>query len=308
MPPSQRLGADALASELAKLPSLNTTAAPTLDAVRIAVARAIASGQSADQIAADLSVPAVWQGIDLSNPPVIRLANAPAPAAPATTQELVAKPAGATVLPPPDWAAAIIPLALAKDVTTRVVVLDQEPSALGGLELPSWARALKPSATIGPITVTTPTLQVTTLKWIIIFTFSGTVEFVRGGTVLCVVPVSILSFGPPTEASVNAGSAWIAANPFDASAPAGSFAGIAIESGTISSDQAFSVASDVVTVPAGASLSITLVPVPVQPGLAGFPAKVTPPASISIHFPASGTPTATFSGCSATLYGEHIGC
>jgi len=122
------------------------------------------------------------------------------------------------------------------------------------------------------------------------------------------VPVSILSFGPPTEASVNAGSAWIAANPFDASAPAGSFAGIAIESGTISSDQAFSVASDVVTVPAGASLSITLVPVPVQPGLAGFPAKVTPPASISIHFPASGTPTATFSGCSATLYGEHIGC
>jgi hypothetical protein len=312
MPPSLRLGADALASELAKLPSLTTTAAPTLDAVRIALARAIASGQSADQIAADLGVPAAWQGIDLSNPPAITLANASstanAPAAPATTEELVVKPAVTTPLTPPDWAAAIVPLALAKDVTTRVVVLDQEPSALGGLEMPSWARALKPSATIGPITVSTPTLQVTTLKWIIIFTFSGTVEFVRGGTVLCVVPVSILSFGPPTEASINAGSAWIAVNPFDAAAAVGSFAGIAVQSGTISSDQAFSVASDVVTVPAGASLSITLAPAPVHPGQAGFPAKVGPPATISISFPATGTPTAKFSGCSATLYGEHIGC
>ena len=310
MPPSLRLSADALASELAKLPSLTTTAGSTLDAVRIALARAIATGQSADQIASDLGVPAVWQGIDLSNPPAVTLANpastANAPAA--ATPDLAAKPALASPVTPPDWAAAIIPLALAKDVTTRIVVLDHEPSALGGLELPAWARALKSSATIGPITVSTPSLQVTALKWIIIFTFSGTVEFVRGGTVLCVVPVSILSFGPPTEASITAGSAWIAVNPFDATAAAGSFAGIAVQSGQISCDQAFSVASDVVTVPTGASLSITMVPAALSAGPSGFPAKVTAPASISINFPASGTPTATFSGCSATLYGEHIGC
>jgi len=312
MPPSLRLGADALASELAKLPSLTTTAAPTLDAVRIALARAIASGQSADQIAADLGVPSVWQGIDLSKPPAITLANVPATTnaapAPATTQELVTKPAVTMPLTPPDWAAGIVPLALAQDVTTRVVVLDQEPSALGGLGLPAWARALKPSSTIGPITVSTPALQLSTQKWIIIFRFTGTLEFVRGGTVLCVVPASIVSFGLPTEATVDAGSAWIAANPFDASAAAGSFAGITVASGTITSDQAFSVASDVATVPVGASLTITLVPAPVHAGQAGFPAKVTPPASISITFPASGTPTATFSGCSSTLYGEHIGC
>ena len=116
MPPSLRLGADALASELAKLPSLTTTAAPTLDAVRIALARAIASGQSADQIAADLGVPSAWQGIDLSKPPAITLANATATtnavagsantaAAPAKTEELVAKPVATTTpLPPPDWA------------------------------------------------------------------------------------------------------------------------------------------------------------------------------------------------------------
>jgi len=312
MPPSRRLSADALASALAKLPSIATTAGSTLDAVRIAMARSIATGQSADQIASDLGVPAVWQGIDLSNPPAVTLDNpsatANAPAAATATRELAARPALISPVTPPDWAAAIIPLALAKDVTTRVVVLDHEPSALGGLELPGWARALRPSATIGPITVSTPSLQVTTLKWIVIFTFSGTVEFVRGGTVLCVVPVSILSFGPPTEASITVGSAWIAVNPFDASAAAGSFAGVAVQSGQISCDQAFSVASDVVTVPTGASLRIKLVPAALNAGPTGFPARVKAPASISVHFPASGTPTATFSGCSATLYGEHIGC
>src|ERR1700679_1601616 len=134
MPQSLRLSADALASELAKLPSLNTTAGSTptagstLDAVRIALARAIATGQSADQIASDLGVPAVWQGIDLSNPPAVTLANpaptANAPSAAAATPDLAAKPALASPVTPPDWAAAIIPLALAKDTTTRIVVMD----------------------------------------------------------------------------------------------------------------------------------------------------------------------------------------
>ncbi len=309
MPPSLRLGADELLSELAKLPFLTATAGSTLDAVRIALTRAIASGQSADQIASDLGVPTAWQGIDLSKPPTIVLANpAGQSAAPAAGSAPAAKPALASPPTPPDWAAAIIPLALAKDITTRVVMLDHEPSALGGLELPAWARALSPSATIGPFTVSTPNLQVNAFKWIIIFTFSGTVEFVRGGTVLCVVPISILSFGAPSEASITSGSAWIAVNPFDATAPAASFAGVAVESGKVSSDQHFSVASGVVTVPTGASLSISLVPAHAAAGPAGFPAKVSAPASISVSFPASGSPTITHSVCSARLYGEHIVC
>jgi len=280
-----------------------------LDAVRIALARAIASGQSADQIAADLGIPTPWRGIDLTNPPSVGLANPKAaPAAPVVTAAVAAKPALASSASPPNWAAAIIPLALAKDVTTRIVVLDHEPSALGGLELPVWARALRPAATIGPITVSTPNLQLNALKWILIFTFTGTVEFVRGGTVLCVVPVSILEFGPPTDARITAGSAWIAVNPFDASAPAGSFAGITVHSGHIASDQPFSIATGVVTVPTGASLSITLVPAPLAAGPVGFPAKVSAPASISISFPASGSPAISHSVCSAHVYGEHIVC
>ncbi len=310
MPPSLRLGADALASELAKLPSLTAAAGSTLDAVRIALTRAIASGQSADQIASDLGMPARWQGIDLTNPPAVSLASTTVPAGssetPSASAAAVAKPALVSPGTPPDWAAAIIPLALAKDVTTRVVVLDHEPSALGGLELPAWARALKPSATIGPITVSSPSLQVNAFKWIHIFYFTGTVEFVRGGTVLCVVPVSIFELLPPTQASILSGSAWIAVNPFDSTAPAGSFAGVAVQSGQISCDQAFSVATGVVTVPTGASISITLVPAPMTAGPAGFPAKVNAPASISVSFPASGSPTISNSFCSATLYGEHI--
>jgi hypothetical protein len=304
MPPQQRLGADALVSELSRIPVLTGSTAATSDAVRIAIARAIATGQSAVQLATDLGVPSAWQGIDLSTPPVIAAAST------ALATPSAASPAASAALPvsPPDWAARIVPLALAKETTTRVVVLDREPTALGGLELPLWARALTPSATYGPITVSTPNLQVNAQKWIHVFHFTGTVEFVRAGTVLCVVPVSVVSFGPPTEATVNAGSAWIAVNPFDASAPAGSFAGIAVQSGQIASDQPLSVASSVVTVAAGANLSLSLVPSPLPAGPVGFPATVVAPASVSIQFPASGTPTISCGNSSATLYKEHIAC
>jgi hypothetical protein len=298
MPPLQRLDADALASELSKIPALAASTASALDAVRIALARAIASGQSADQLATAFGVPSAWQDLDLSKPPSVTTAPtamSTAPAAPATAS-------------PPHWAATIVPLALAKETTTRVVVLDREPTALGGLELPAWARALAPSATYGPITVSTPHLQVNAEKWILIFHFTGTVEFVRAGTVLCVAPISVVSFGQPKEASIESGSAWIAVNPFASSAPASSFAGIAVQSGQISSDQPLSVASGVVTVPAGANLSLKLVPAPLPAGPTGFPASVTAPASISIHFPASGSPTISCSKSSATLYKEHIAC
>jgi hypothetical protein len=296
----QRLGPDALASELSKLPSLKTAAPSTLDAVHIAVARAIASGQSADQLSADLGVPAGWQKIDLSRPPALAT-SAAAPQAAAS-----APPASQAA--PPDWAGKIVPLALAKETLTRVVVLDREPTALGGLERPAWARALSPSATYGPINVASAHLQVSTLKWIQIYNFTETVEFVRAGTVLCVVPISIFHFGSPTHANIVSGSAWIAVDPFDATAPAGSFAGIAIQSGAVSCDQPMSFVAAVVNVPAGATLDLTLVPAPSPAGPAGFPAQVTAPARITISFPPSGSPAISYDSCSATLYGENVVC
>jgi len=305
----QRLGADALASELSKLPLLTAATASTMDAVRIAIARAIASGQSADQISADLGVPAAWRGIDLSKPPAVAIgAPASKTTSPVPASVTAPSPQTAPQATAPDWIAKIVPLALAKEIVTRVAVLDREPTALGGLERPAWARALSPSATHGPITVASAGFEVNPTKWILVFNFTETVEFVRAGTVLCVVPLNVFHFGSPTQARIVSGSAWIAVNPFDASAPAGSFAGMTVQSGEISCDQPLSLVSGVINVPASATIDLTLVPAPSPAGPSGFPAKVTAPARVAIRFPASGSPAISFNHCSATLYGESIVC
>ena len=97
----QRLSADALASELSKLPSFTASSATALDAVQIAMARAIASGQSANQLATDLGVPAGWQGIDLSKPPAIA---ASASATDDAVPIAAASPQSAPKAAAPDWA------------------------------------------------------------------------------------------------------------------------------------------------------------------------------------------------------------
>jgi hypothetical protein len=293
----QRLSAGALAAELSKLPSLTAPTGSCLDAALIAIARAVASGQSADQLSLELGLPAGWQGIDLSRPSV---------AAAPGTQTAVAIPQAAPQAAIADWIGRIVPLALGKQTITRVAVLDHEPTALGGLEGPGWARALRPAATYGPITVTSSQLQVSAAKWIHIYNFTETVEFVRAGTALCVLPLSICEFRFPQQTSITAGSAWIAVNPFDASAPAGSFAGIAVQSGQIICDQPLDIGPAVVNIPAGATLTLTLTPAPQQAGPAGFPATATGPGTVSVVFPPSGTPSINFDRCAATLYGKTI--
>lgn len=302
----QRLNAKALSSELSKLPSLTASVSSNLDPVRIALARAIASGQSADQLAVDLGVPSSWRGITLSKPPPSLSSSASSirQASNATTPKLQTT----IQIAPPEWIAEIVPLALAKKITTRVIVLDSEPTALGGLERPAWARALSPSATYGPITTVSSDLQIKTLKWIQVFTFTETVEFVRGSSVLCVLPLSLFHFGSPTQAGILSGSAWIAVQPFVPNAPADSFAGVAIQSGEITSDQPLGLGPTLVNVPTSATLSLSLVPSPSAASVAGSPATVTAPGKISITFPPSGSPTISFDSCSATVYSEAISC
>ncbi len=304
-PPS--LGPGALATELAKLPSFSSTSSNELDPVRIAIARAVASGQDASQLAHELNTPAGWQSVDFSKPPV--------PQSPvASPQKTVADAAIATTPPPaatslpPEWIATIVPIALSRNISSRVLVLDREPTALGGLERPAWARALSPAATYGPVTVANSLLQTTTTKWIQIFHFVETVEFVRGSTVLCVIPLSIFTSGSQTQASIFAGSAWLAAQPFVASAPADGFAGVTIQSGELTCDQALTFGGTTVSVPAGATLNLSLAPSTLAAGPVAFPTQVTAPTKITITFPPSGTSTISFNHCSATLYGELIDC
>jgi hypothetical protein len=305
----QRLGADGLASELSKLPPLEAATASTLNAVRVSIARAIASGQNADQLSTDLGIPGGWQGINFSKPPAITIGAPPSTAVvPATPSTADATPQASAQAAPPAWIGEIVPLALAKDTLTRVAVLDREPTAFGGLEGPAWARALSPSASYGPITVASASLQVNTLKWIQIYNFTETVELVRAGTVLCVVPLSIFHFGTPTNASIVSGSAWVAVNPFDSSAPADSFAGTTVQSGEITSDQPLTLTSGVIDIPLGATIDVTLVPAPSAAGPSGFPATLTAPSKIAIRFPPAGTPSISFDTCSSILYSEPIAC
>jgi hypothetical protein len=299
------MDASTLARELAKLPLLNAQSSAALNATRLALTRAIASGQSTAELAAGLSVPAAWQQIDFSQPPAIAL--------PSTTGTAAAAPAPRTeqlrtsaILQPPEWAAAVIQLALDGSAATRVAILDREPTALGGLELPAWARAMKATATIGPIDVQGQGLEGTGQRWLNIYSLEETVEFVRGGTVLCVVPLSVLQIGPLSEYSISAGSVWISANAVDASAPAGSFAGIAVQSGQIASNQELSLNHGTVTLAAGQTLSLLLVPTALSAGPAGFPASVTTPPEFSVEFPASGAASITCGDFSATVYGEAL--
>ncbi len=299
MPTPPRLGADELVSELGKLPLISAPSA-SLQAARIAIARAVASGQSADQLAADLAAPAGWQSINMSRAP------AGFQSGPTAANVTVAKPAPPSTTVPPAWIDAIVPIALAKDVTTRVAILDREPTALGGLERPAWARALAPAATYGPVSVSSASYQIVAQKWIQVFNFTETVEFVRSGSVLCVLPLSIFHFGSPTQTGILAGSAWIAAQPFASAAPADGFAGIAIQSGELTSDQALTFTSTTVTVPANASLTLTLVPAVPPGGPSGFPATISAPGKISVSFPAAGSAIISFDNCAATIYGQAI--
>ncbi|HEY4379412.1 MAG TPA: hypothetical protein VGN01_03640 [Acidobacteriaceae bacterium] len=271
------------------------------------MARAVASGQSADQLANDLSTPPGWQSVDLAKPPLAPNASTSQnPLAAAAPAALTAAPIAKTIAP--EWIATIVPVALAKSISSRVVVLDREPTALGGLERPSWARALTPATTFGPISVTNASLHVTTQKWIQIFYFVETVQFVRGTTVLCTLPLSNHTTGSLSNATILAGSAWLAAQPLVASAPADGFAGIAIQSGEVSCDQALTFGSTTVHVPVSATLSLSLVPAASPAGPAGFPTQVKEPTKVSVRFPGSGSPSISFDLCSATLYSEPVSC
>ena len=149
------LNAAALAAELSKLPAFSTGTVAELNSLRVAVARAIASGQDAAQLARDLNAPAGWQSVNFSQPPV-----PPGAVAPATQRRAELAPEIAPAVEPPGWISTIVPIALSKSISSRVVVLDHEPTALGGLELPAWARALSPAAVYGPASVASDLLRV----------------------------------------------------------------------------------------------------------------------------------------------------
>src|SRR5579883_3229583 len=296
MPPSFRpLPVDTVDRLLAALPPLRTGDVGMLSAVRTDLARAIASGQDAGQLASDLSTPAAWLGLDLRRAAGPTPPTAPPPAPPAPAAEEAA-------VPPPAWAVAAAQAAVQAKSALRVAVLDRDPASMPSLRLPAWAQGQQAVATYGPLLVESAASQITFQKWLIIYIIPvQMVSFVQGATTLFIAPLA--ATGSEKTVTLAAGSVWVNVTPLAAGAPANSFAGVAIQSGSITSDRNLTFGGTTVTIPAGAT--VTLAVTPAAPAASGNPAvQVAPPATITFTFPGAGAATASVAPFTAQICGE----
>ena len=167
----QPLPVETVAGSLANLPRFRITRPEILLAARTDLARAIASGQDAGQLAADLSSPPAWFGAGLTQ----------AAGAAATTTQAA----------PPAWALTAAQAAVQAKSALRVAVLDRDPAGMSSLSLPAWAQGQKAIATYGPLAIENAAAQVTFQKWIKIYIIPvQMVSFVRGTTTLFVAPLA----------------------------------------------------------------------------------------------------------------------
>ncbi|HZT33122.1 MAG TPA: hypothetical protein VFA33_24760 [Bryobacteraceae bacterium] len=286
---------ETVARLLAALPPLRTGDVGMLSAVRTDLARAIASGQDAGQLASDLSTPAAWLGLDLRRAAGPTPPTAPPPAPPAPAAEEAA-------VPPPAWAVAAAQAAVQAKSALRVAVLDRDPASMPSLRLPAWAQGQQAVATYGPLLVESAASQITFQKWLIIYIIPvQMVSFVQGATTLFIAPLA--ATGSEKTVTLAAGSVWVNVTPLAAGAPANSFAGVAIQSGSITSDRNLTFGGTTVTIPAGAT--VTLAVTPAAPAASGNPAvQVAPPATITFTFPGAGAATASVAPFTAQICGE----
>jgi hypothetical protein len=284
--------AKAVAQALAALPVIKSSDAGRLGAAQIALARAIASGQDAGELGAALSAQSTWLGIDLRG-------------GAAQTHPAVAARTKVTKTPPA-WAVSAAEAAVQAASAVRIAVLDRDPSTVSSLSLPAWAIGQKAATSYGPILIENPESQLTVEKWLKIFIVPVQMAtFVQGSTTLFVAPCA--ATGSAKSISLAAGSVWINVASFASGSSADSFAGIAVQAGTITSDQPLTLGGPTVTVPAGASLTLTVNPAaPTSSGTAA--STVTAPASMTFTYPAGKSATAAIADFSATVCGESFAC
>lgn len=287
----QRLPAETVANVLAGLPAFRTSDAETLSAARADLARAIASGQDAGQLAGDLSTPGVWLGADLKT--------AAGLTPPASPQEFPQAMAGAA--PSPAWAVAAAQAAVQAKSALRVAVLDRDPTGMSTLSLPVWAQGQQAVAAYGPLVLESAEAQLTFQKWLNIYIIPvQMVSFVQGSTTVFVAPLA--ATGSAKVVALAGGSVWVNVSSLASGAPANSYAGLAISGGTITSDEDLTLGATTVTIPAGATITLNLTP---AAPVAGNPAlKVAPPATITFTFPAVPPATASVVPFTSQIFGE----
>jgi len=282
---------EAVAQALTALPPIKSANASILNAVRVALARAIASGQDPTQLGQELSAQSTWLGVDLKA--------AARPTAQPPDQR-------ASAAPPPAWALAAAQAALQAGSAMRVAALDRDPSTVISLNLPVWAIGQRPATSYGPISIENSQAQLTVQKWIIVYIIPvQMVSFVRGSTTLLVAPFA--ATGSAKEITVAPGSVWVNVESFASGAPANSFAGIAEQNGKITCDEALVLGGATVTVPAGATLTLTLTPA-APSGAGSGVSVVAPPNAIAFAYPDLQHATATIGNFTASVYGETFNC
>jgi hypothetical protein len=296
---------DAVARILAGLPAFRTSDAGALGAVRTDLARAIASGQDAGQLAQDLSTPGVWFGVDLKKAAGLTPAataqvspQADAQAAPTVVPQATV----ATTAPPPAWAVAAAKAAVQARSGLRVAVLDRDPAGMSSLSLPVWAQGQKAVATYGPLLLENADAQITYQKWLGIYVIPvQMVSFVQGTTTLFIAPFA--ATGTSKTVTLAGGSVWVNVSPLAAGSPANSWAGVAIQGGTITSDKNLTLGGTTVSVPAGATVTLNVQPA--APAASGNPAvQVAPPATITFTYTAPASAKATVAPFTAQICGE----
>ena len=276
---------------LATLPTFSANDRPTLDAVRVALARAIATGQDAAQLAQELSAPGPWLPVQLNS------ATDPSgrSSSPASTKK--------TKLP--SWIAAAAETAVKASTVLRVAVLDRDPDWVSRLGQPATVRGQKASATYGPITIVSADQRFTLQKWVIVYLVPvQMVSFVRGTTTLLVAPIA--AAGKRTKVALASGSVWLNVGSFAAGAPDDSYAGLAIQDGSLTSDVPLDFSAATVSVPAGANFKITVTPVSAT--ATSTVAQVSPPSQMTFAFPAGQAAGANLSSFSAGFLGQTFTC
>jgi hypothetical protein len=150
--------------------------------------------------------------------------------------------------------------------------------------VPSWANGLQSSGSLGPFKD-----AASRDVWIDLFPIVRQVSLVRvaGGAPFMTLPVEIFVHlpGPPSPAltyDVPAGSLWFASQLLDASAPAGSWTGIAVAGGTVTFSGPVTGTGTEVVVPSGVTVSLSVSTAPQPPGTGTGPGQDSRDATVDV--------------------------
>lgn len=192
-------------------------------------------------------------------------------------------------------------------------VLAFTQSALGvtvanPLAIPAWANGMAQGRSFGPfIDAFGNQNNVITFQ----LTQSQTFTYGTAANGFAVFPVT----GSPSSATsltLGGGSVWFEATLLASGAPAGSFCGFRIASGTLSSSAAVTLESGAYVVPSGATLTMTATLAPPAAG-SGSPgadltsATIALPQTVTIRFTQTTAMVSALGDASLTLYGAKVG-